>query len=411
MPRSHSQPAPPRKTPLHRGSATIVMPRGQTQARVAVDLMWDPDPSVQFRLTGRREVATLTLPAPQDMVYDPIEIHLGRKGTVSGQGRLWEMSDRGIAVTGQLDPCTIGSLADIHRIDFDIANLQRRVPRATLDAGGWTIALDELEGARLQPWLRPPFLPTHHATLTRSDKTPFSPEAAQDVIDCLTYCLAFADEAWVGILTPTGYDASSRVTWRRWTTTTTDDIRHHGSWLPTDEPDLALSRLWAGFWQRWTSTSGQLAIKTLIPILAELSHLAIPEPKIVLDQVGLEFLSSVVVVEELSMLSSDGHTNLSAPDRLRLLLTPAGIDVSLPITFPNRSGARWHDGPQAITEIRNAIVHPGRKSRPNPAALPQAETLAHNYWLRSMLLYFHYNYPYISARAGSTIDNPTREIP
>jgi hypothetical protein len=54
-------------------------------------------------------------------------------------------------------------------------------------------------------------------------------------------------------------------------------------------------------------------------------------------------------------------TAISGPPRLRLLLSglgaPAAISGCLR-ALPSKPGKAWDDGPDAITSIRNALVHP-----------------------------------------------------
>ncbi|WP_039962290.1 MULTISPECIES: hypothetical protein [Kamptonema] len=73
------------------------------------------------------------------------------------------------------------------------------------------------------------------------------------------------------------------------------------------------------------------------------------------------------MVEDKRSLSQNGFHKLPAADEVKLLLSYLGIDLKIPdrltnlIQLANRQN--WVDGPQAITEIRNAIVHPNPKSR------------------------------------------------
>ena len=60
-----------------------------------------------------------------------------------------------------------------------------------------------------------------------------------------------------------------------------------------------------------------------------------------------------------------GPKGLSAADRLRLLATALEIPTDLPANFRAlrlKRGSKWDDGADAITGIRNALVHPAKKS-------------------------------------------------
>jgi hypothetical protein len=87
----------------------------------------------------------------------------------------------------------------------------------------------------------------------------------------------------------------------------------------------------------------------------------------VLQQAALERLAWVLLVEDKRSLSQNGFQKLAAADQVRLLLSSLGIDLKLPTDLINltqlANQQNWVDGPQAITEIRNATVHPNPKNR------------------------------------------------
>ena len=86
---------------------------------------------------------------------------------------------------------------------------------------------------------------------------------------------------------------------------------------------------------------------------------------IVLQQAALERLAWVLLVEDKRSLSQNGFHKLPAADEVKLLLSYLGIDLKIPdrltnlIQLANRQN--WVDGPQAITEIRNAITLKGER--------------------------------------------------
>ena len=79
----------------------------------------------------------------------------------------------------------------------------------------------------------------------------------------------------------------------------------------------------------------------------------------------MERLSYEYCVCERALVSKGGFEKLPAADRYRLLLS----SLDIPITMPNAAkslgaasrGENWTDSPQALTEIRNNLVHAGRR--------------------------------------------------
>jgi hypothetical protein len=93
-----------------------------------------------------------------------------------------------------------------------------------------------------------------------------------------------------------------------------------------------------------------------------------------LGQTVFELLSWFLLVEEDRMLSADGYHKLQAADSLRLLLYRSDIPPDLPSTLVHlQEIARARnlvDGPQVLTEFRNAVVHPDRKNLDRLRAFP-----------------------------------------
>jgi hypothetical protein len=83
---------------------------------------------------------------------------------------------------------------------------------------------------------------------------------------------------------------------------------------------------------------------------------------IVLLQAALELLSWRVFVGERKALSQEGFRRLRADDQLRLLIEtcriPAGVPAGLGELASKAKGMSWTDGPKALAEIRNSLVHP-----------------------------------------------------
>ena len=90
------------------------------------------------------------------------------------------------------------------------------------------------------------------------------------------------------------------------------------------------------------------------------------EMRLILAQTGLEYLAWFYCVQDRGMVSSDafGQRGLSAANRIRLLVTSMDIPIGVPKSMRAlhaQRGKKWLDGAEAITEIRNAIVHPSKE--------------------------------------------------
>ncbi|NJK30432.1 MAG: hypothetical protein HC790_06060 [Acaryochloridaceae cyanobacterium CSU_3_4] len=140
-----------------------------------------------------------------------------------------------------------------------------------------------------------------------------------------------------------------------------------------------MSEAFPGFLQLWREWS-DLANIVLNGYLESNADGRFTEHSIVLTQVALEMIAWTLLVEKESVISKDGFDKLPASDKLRLLLSKLGIPIEIPPNcydcqppysqrdasslLPNLSQVakssqyNWVDGPHALTELRNGIVHP-----------------------------------------------------
>jgi hypothetical protein len=104
------------------------------------------------------------------------------------------------------------------------------------------------------------------------------------------------------------------------------------------------------------------SIPTALSFYLEASTSAAPETSIVVGAAGLDLVSWLALVERGPGLSADAFDRLWQSDRIRLLLDAAATPREIPAELPNlgthAANQNWIDGPHAIAELRNAIVHP-----------------------------------------------------
>jgi len=88
---------------------------------------------------------------------------------------------------------------------------------------------------------------------------------------------------------------------------------------------------------------------------------------LVLAQTALELLAWNYCVKDRKMVSERAFEprGLSAADKLRLLASSLAVPKEVPTALSTlhgtpQSGKKWADGMEAVTSIRNSIVHPGK---------------------------------------------------
>ena len=110
---------------------------------------------------------------------------------------------------------------------------------------------------------------------------------------------------------------------------------------------------------------------------------------IILAQTALERLAWVHCVKHRNIVSpaAFARKGLSAADKIRMLATTFGIPTQLPDTMKAlnaKRGEKWASIPDAIAEIRNALVHPYDKDSPPKGAYYEAWRLS--MWLLDLAL-------------------------
>lgn len=242
---------------------------------------------------------------------------------------------------------------------------------------------------------------THICKLERLDRTPFSMNDARDRLEAFSYYLSFARGLWLAPMLIAGFDAEGTQVFEEWSACRADSWQNTDMWFDTDSTDLV--EAFPGFMRRWQDKNWRELVQDSIHWYVESKKQAGGvNGAIVLQQAALERLAWVLLVQDKRSLSQNGFQKLPAADQVRLLLSSLGIDLKLPTDLINMTQLanqlNWVDGPQAITEIRNAIVHYNPKNRHKGGGASQetgteAWSLGLHYLEIVMLKLF--DYPYI----------------
>jgi hypothetical protein len=158
------------------------------------------------------------------------------------------------------------------------------------------------------------------------------------------------------------------------------------SWFPLHK-GKALEKAFPGFinlHDQW----GEVLPIVLNSYLESNANRRFLEHSIVLSQIALEMMSWTHLVKMKRTLSESGYEKLWASDKFRILLDSLGIPLLIPTkrlpfqeTDEQRcninllpelaklaSSMKWVDGPHALTDLRNAIVHPKKVQKVTDAS-------------------------------------------
>ena len=389
--------------PLYTGPMEI---KGGTQTfsgTGTLTLALKGDPRIEFSISSANRVLPAMLNEPDPTIHLPDlkstgAVHvqratsaLGLSGVASSMGGV--LGGAGIEYSKQTaegKPESIGRVI-FHLLNFpdfvgtDTHELARKdLPagtnhpyrgRAVFEFGKWTVTLDKrrdvadkLKAAHAEH----SYTFTHTGTLRRTDGKLFSPEDAKKALEPLSWFFSFARGARCGCVLPTGYRHLEEPLWQWWQSPYTAPARSCNTWFSERTPDKCF-RAATAFAERWQDNGKRKWLKLGIGLycVSNQSGRGNVELQLAESQIALELLTCVAFLEENSLMSEKAFENLSAADKVRVLLFWLGTPTVIPDKYgelnnyiqANKSRMSIADAPEVVTEIRNAIIHPTKSNR------------------------------------------------
>jgi len=210
------------------------------------------------------------------------------------------------------------------------------------------------------------FFITHVGMIKKTNGKSFKISEACKILDALNFYLSFCTGYFTSPQLAVGFNKKNERVWERWGVQWTDPWQQVPSWFDYHHGKL-LAEVFPGFISLWKNETWKKPIENAIYwYLKSNTHSGGTYGSIVLAQAALELLSWVFLTEEQKTLSTEGFKHLHADDLIRLLVSSQGIKLEV---LPSRSKLAklskelaW-DGPKAITEVRNFIIHPEKKKK------------------------------------------------
>ena len=248
---------------------------------------------------------------------------------------------------------------------------QKRCGRVVLQADGWNVILAATDRTgRLTKALKAQggYALTHVGRIAREDGSTFSSDQLDELLKCLHYFLSFALGRWAGVALPVGFDTEGTKVFEEWGLRITADGSWHGtsSWFDSHHGKL-LSQVFPGFVTLWTNKLWQKPLTAALYWYLGACDRRVGigvDTGLILAQTALELLAWTYCVLDRKMISAAAFQprRLSAADKLRLLASSLNIPLEIPphlSALHGRRGKKWMDGMEAITDIRNSLIHPG----------------------------------------------------
>ncbi|MDQ6983134.1 MAG: hypothetical protein Q9M44_00300, partial [Ghiorsea sp.] len=206
---------------------------------------------------------------------------------------------------------------------------------------------------------------THVMHIKKKDDSPFAVQEGRDVIKALHTFFTFAKGSRSNVLCPSGFNQSGKKVWQEWSSPSR--LEQVSTWFDKRNAQQ-LNTLFPLFMELWDNKDWREAFDEINYwyTSASISSRGI-DVGIILTQSAIERLSYEYVVKDKKLLSAKGFRDLRASDKYRLLFSSLNIPIEISEDTPEikqvANKYRWEDLPHALTEIRNALIHPESKNR------------------------------------------------
>jgi hypothetical protein len=294
------------------------------------------------------------------------------------------LSGQGLGARGHLrGAMVVGADAGADHVLFHLVNfwsyLAPHTPeagyhprRVVFEGGGWRVTLQEVPAAEgLFRALRDESGCgiTHAGRAQKVDGSPITRSDAQNLFSALAYFFSFSRGLWSPAVLHIARDAADAVLWQEWLVQPATPWRMVLSWFPLHEA-ACLAGVFPGFMRLWQHPDWQDILRVVIHWYLESNLQAgAIEGAVVLCQNALERLAYYFLVHDRGVLTEQAFGNgpgrQSAAQRIRRLLQELGVPAVIGANTVRinhlaavATARGWMDIPDALTVLRNSIIHP-----------------------------------------------------
>ncbi len=196
----------------------------------------------------------------------------------------------------------------------------------------------------------------------KKDKKPITYSEAEDILQAFGVFLSFINGRQTHTLFHRGVHDDG-VVWHSYKDYHVKPYKPVNSFFP-EIPKSDPNELWGNFYGIWKSgEDDREALRMSVNWYLEAnSGSGYLEGSLMMTQTSLELLYNWLLIDMRKLITGSDAAGISASNKIRLLLSQMRIDYSVPATMPDlidfvEKGAELHDAPEAIVQIRNAIVH------------------------------------------------------
>lgn len=343
---------------------------GGEETRVPCEVVLRPEPrgpEVTFRVSGVRPdlgLRVLLGSAPSvslRLVKAGVQCEAFRQGGGVGGDQVLEFRPC-------LDPVIVGRAEELAYVHFDVINfpnfnIGRSEDRLDVAGAEWYVEIRPPRDSPDVEALRSPlYWVTHFSTVRRADGSAFSSGVAWEVLSVLQDALSFAAGRWVGTAFVAGCRSDGEVVWKSWGVGRLHPrLSEDGTWFGRHHAD-SLAGVVLGaldlFRNAQQNETFHAAVYWYVRSGADRGGV---DGGLILLQACLERLGWQRFVIDGAACPDGRFQSLNGGNRLRCLLRDCGIPIAIPpklAELAREAATRgWEDGPRAVVETRNLLVH------------------------------------------------------
>lgn len=186
-----------------------------------------------------------------------------------------------------------------------------------------------------------------------------------DIIHCFNTFLNFLNGRRTSALFISGFFENENK-WTDYSHYSVDSYKYVNSWTVPFQSNF--SAIWKKFNELWSEEDDKDFLISAIHWYVEANgNSGYIEGSIIMAQTALELLYNWWIIEDKKLILGKDSDNISASNKIRLLLSQLNVSASIPESFNHLKDLvgmdEVADAPDAIVLIRNAIVHSQKSKR------------------------------------------------
>jgi hypothetical protein len=293
----------------------------------------------------------------------------------------------------------------------------RRLGRILLESAGWRVTIHALpETEHFVRSLRSEggYAITHVGKIERARRGSFAVSQAKTLLDILRLYLSFARGSFVSCSLAVGSDGSG-ISWEQWGSPIIYPWRYYSGSF-SGEPANLLEEAFPGFLALFKDANWRRPAREVIYWYLRANNTsegAGVDGGIILAQAALEKLSWVYLVDDVQTVTAAGFKSWRTAKKISELLSRMNIPSDIPSELGklNRIASQygWADGPTALAEIRNDLVHAEQKyMRGRDSPFADAWLLAQRYIELAILRIARYSGRYTDRISAKWVGETTK---